>query len=139
MRLTSGMESDCARVARVLWCGVWIVAMFAGCSHATASRSRSGSTRTQAKAAADDDSVFIGYDTRSRQFETRAVGSLVLSDDARRPQVNWIEDLLEGRAAGVTVDRSARDSPFTYAAWAAPSAVSRSSWSTASRGPPPCR
>lgn len=83
-----------------------LVGLIAGCSSATRNSQRGGAPAPPGASVAGEDSVRAGYDDYSRQLATGAVGALVVADDWRRPQVNRIEDLINGRIAGVIVDRS---------------------------------
>lgn len=95
----------------LLWTGVGLVVVLAGCSSAAARRQRTGPPASPGAYVAGEDTVVAGYDNYSRQLTTGAVGAMVVADDWRRPQVNRIEDLLTGRIAGVVVDRARDGSP----------------------------
>jgi len=96
---------------QLLWTGVGLVAVVAGCSSATARRQRVEPPAPPGAYVAGEDTVVAGYDNYSRKLTTGAVGAMVVADDRRRPQVNRIEDLISGRIPGVVVDRASNGSP----------------------------
>jgi len=103
-RRTAAVATAFGRARSVLWASVGLVCILAGCSSATARRV--GPPAPPGATVAAEDTVRAGYDDYSRRSTTGAVGSFVVADDWRRPQVNRIEDLLAGRIAGVVVDRA---------------------------------
>jgi TonB-dependent SusC/RagA subfamily outer membrane receptor len=100
-----------APTRHLLWAGVGLVVVLAGCSSAAARHQRTGPPAPPRAYVAGEDTVVVGYDSYSRKLTTGAVGAMVVADDWRRPQVNRIEDLLTGRIAGVVVDRAHDGSP----------------------------
>ena len=83
-----------------------VVATAAGCA------SRGGGPHAEGGAPAEDDTsrVAIGYGTSARRDVTSAIGSVSGCDlDARR--ATRVEDLLQGRVAGVEVSRDRSGAP----------------------------
>ena len=92
---------------RAVFAGLALAAATAGCASSGGSAPRHPSA-----APVEDESslVEVGYGTSSRRDLTSAVGS-VTSCDIAEQRVTRIEDLLQGRVAGVVVSRNRAGAP----------------------------
>ena len=89
---------------RAVLAGLVLAAAAAGCASSGASAPR---PEPSAPPAGEASLVDVGYGTSSRRDLTSAVGS-VTSCDVAGQRVTRIEDLLQGRVAGVVVSRDRR-------------------------------
>jgi TonB-dependent SusC/RagA subfamily outer membrane receptor len=80
--------------------GLWLgaAAPLGGCWHAAQSPADSWP-----RAAAESDSVVVGYGTRARRNVTEAIGSVTFTQDELRRPAGHVLELLEGRVAGVSI------------------------------------
>jgi TonB-dependent SusC/RagA subfamily outer membrane receptor len=84
------------------------LALSAGCAHGARTAAQREAELRRAVAAFDSagrDDVDVGYGVRLRRNVLGPVGSVDLTRDASRPRSDRIEDLFEGRVAGVEVRR----------------------------------